>query len=194
MYWKYLTIFLVAATFSLASACEDARIDGEPDDDGSDDDAADDDDDGGGDDDTVADDDDDATADSCSVAEGPFNLTFSGNDATAPSGEHEFETLSCTDEGADVWTFVQAAEESGLTLSISAGPIQEGVLLASGVTVTLESSAGGAGPWSGAQATYSAELYEPPGEPCGTWTVNAFSSGAGSFVTVSPQPVGARCP
>lgn len=138
---------------------------------------------------TPGQDDDDSAlpADPCEAAEGPLELTFTGGMA----GTIVFDPPDCSVAGG-TWTAVWEGEGAWV-LTLEATGVVEGELLTEGINLRLEDGAGAIYASEGGLNTLDVQRYEPPGPPCGLWTVNALDDGAGGFVTVSPQPVPLRC-
>lgn len=138
---------------------------------------------------TPAQDDDDSAAavDACEAAEGPLDLTFSGG----LTGTIGFDPPVCSLDGS-TWTAAWSGDDAW-TLTLEASDLVTGELLTEGITVRLEDGAGAVYASEGGLNTLDVQRYEPPGAPCGLWTVNALDDGVGGFVTVSPQPAPLRC-
>ncbi len=133
------------------------------------------------------DDDDSAAAELCEAADGPMEITFSGE----LDGAVVFDPPTCSLDGS-TWTAVWAGEDAW-TLTLTASDLVEGELLTEGVVVELDDGAGAVYSAGDGLNTLDVQRYQPPGAPCGVWTVNALDAPAGGFVTVSPQPAPLRC-
>lgn len=95
---------------------------------------------------------------------------------------------SCTDLGGDVWR--QAWRSDGWLIEVEGGPLVEGEVVATDVSVLMQQDDGVL--WTGDLATIDVQSYGD-GAPCGRWTTNPLQNVADELMSIAPQPVGFDC-
>ena len=105
------------------------------------------------------------------------------------TSERAFQLTACAALDGERWRQTWSADP--WVLRVEGGPLTPGELTAQGIVVTLDPGDGTT--YRSETATVSVQNDALDEGPCGVWTTNPLTDGAGAIVSVSPQPVGFDC-
>ena len=138
----------------------------------------------------------DAVAGECTSPGPPYEVEIAGDQNTTLT----FDTIECSDFGADTWSISYTNSGNQWLLRVVAGPMEDGVQLNAGISISLIDAsqqdvifAGNTVQGHTASLTPEGYIGEPP---CGTWTTEPLlaTSSTGGSQALSPQPIPFLCP
>ena len=129
-------------------------------------------------------------------ASAPLVLDVSGDQNISLS----FDQFECEDYGGDNWKMSWTSSDSDWLLRVVAGPMVDGEVLDSGISITFMDVAAQAAVYSGNTMSGHDATLTPQGyigsSPCGSFTTAVLpaTSSTGASMALSPQPIPFRCP